>query len=47
MELVQMVHDDVPESKDNPPTVTRKAFDQVWSKNGWKLFKPKTNSKEK
>ena len=47
-EWVQMVHVAVPESQDDPPLVTKEAFDEVWKKNGWKLYKPQLkDTKEK
>lgn len=34
---VQMTHDKIPHTAEDPQTVTRKAYDEVWSKKGWAL----------
>jgi hypothetical protein len=47
MEWVQIVHPDLPETQDAPPSVSRESYEEVWSKNGWKLYKPSKASKEK
>lgn len=48
MEWVQIVHPDLKETNDNPPTVTRESFDLTWKDLGWKLHKPKAETtKEK
>ncbi|MFP4074050.1 MAG: hypothetical protein ACLFVZ_08420 [Actinomycetota bacterium] len=37
VEKVAMVHPDLPNTKDNPRIESKKGFEKVWSKRGWKL----------
>lgn len=34
---VKMTHGKIPHTADDPQTVTKKAYDEVWSKKGWAL----------
>lgn len=36
-QVVEIIHDKVPESKDNPPRVSKTSFESVWKERGWKI----------
>jgi hypothetical protein len=37
MEKVAMVHEDLPNTKDNPRLESKEGFEKVWKSRGWKL----------
>jgi len=45
-EVVLIEHPDLPDTKENPPTVRRSSLEEVWRERGWRLHKaPKTAAK--